>query len=158
MRVVPLLIVSCSMGMAVLLACDDVKHPPTPRPFEGILRFDERCQIVGGDSTDFWPRPSDVDTCGIFVCGPANHSLEGACPNPAQGATWIHFQISETDSVWILVYDRTNSPPIDTLWAQRTPRGSLSFRWNSPGAPGIYRVQMQTETGFRSHGDVEFTP
>ena len=149
-----------SVGLIALTSCDDTQSPRLEqRPFEGILRFDERCQVIGGDSTDFWPRPSCVPPdSSIFCGGPANYSLEGACPNPAGTATWIRFQIPAPDSVWVLVYDRTNAPPIDTLYAQRMPTGTHGFRWRNARGPGIFRVEMRTQSGFRSHGDVEFTP
>jgi hypothetical protein len=153
-------IATISALVAGLIACEDNQTPPKPQPFEGILEFDIRCDVLGGDTTDFYPRPlADTTVAPPFEGPPVNYSLIGACPNPNRGMTWIEFQVPRPDSVWLLVYDRTNSPPIDTLWAARCPSaGVYSQIWSNPGRSGILRVEMHTESGFRSHGDVLFTP
>ena len=66
--------------------------------FEGILEFDLDCRIVGGDTTDFFPRPN-LPPDGI-IAPPKNYSLMSACPNPTDDLTIVHFQISQPDSVW----------------------------------------------------------
>jgi hypothetical protein len=154
---------ACLVLVASLIACEDDQKPPEQRPFEGILEFDDLCRVVRGDTTDFYPRPrGSVDTTVTPpVAGPPeNYSLIGACPNPTQGPTVdIKFQIPQPDSVWLFVYDRTNSAPVDTLWAGRCPfAGVYSKAWYKPGQGGILRVEMHTRSGFTSHGDVLFSP
>ena len=148
--------------IAVILSCGDDQGPQVKQePFTGIREFDLDCRLLGGDSTDFEPRPiSMVDTTTVppTVYPPQNYSLVSACPNPCDGQTVIHFNIPQADSVWLLVYDRTNSPPIDTLYARRGWAGAYGIIWSNPGAQGVFRVEMNTQSGFRSHGDVEFTP
>ena len=137
------------LGTVNATSCGDSQGPPSEQlPFEGIREFDEYCNPVGGDTTDFVPRPSG-----------GNYSLDAACPNPTQGPTTIiAFQIPQPDSVWLFVYDRTNAPPSDTLYAGRLPAGRHRFTWHKPGAEGIFRVEMNTRSGFQSHGDVQFRP
>ena len=137
------------LGIVNVTSCGDSQGPPPEQlPFEGIREFDEYCSPVGGDTTDFVPRPSV-----------GNYSLEDVCPNPTQGPTAnITFQVPQPDSIWLFVYDRTNAPPSDTLYAGRIPAGRHRFTWHNPGAEGIFRVEMNTKSGFRSHGDVQFMP
>ena len=115
--------------------------------FEGILEMDLLCRIIGGDTTDFQPRPEGQ---------PPNYSLVGACPNPTNGTTTIMFQLPQQDSVWILVYDRPSGGPIDTLFNSAAAPGSWSIIWTNNGPDGIYRVVMRTASGFQSYGDVQF--
>jgi len=137
------------LATLALQSCEDDMQPPVEHlPFAGILAFDEICTPAGGDTSDFLPRPSG-----------ANYSLVAACPNPAvRASTRIVFNIPQPDSVWLLIYDRTNSPPIDTLYASRALPGSHRILWSRPGTVGILRVEMDTASGFHSYGDVEFTP
>ena len=148
--------------IAAVGSCGDDQGPLLEqKPFEGIREFDLECRLIGGDSTDFEPRPVGlVDTVIVPPIGypPQNYSLVSACPNPAMGTTIIHFNLPQSDFVWLLVYDRTNSPPIDTLFARLGPAGSHAVVWSNPGARGVFRVEMSTQSGFRSHGDVEFLP
>ncbi len=141
--------------------CDDSSQPPTDERFEGILRTDNVCTILGGDTTDFLPRPEGfIDTVSVppIVGPPENFSLIGACPNPTDNGTEIHFQLSERDSVWILAYDRPGGAPVDTIFnSGDNPIGVYTVFWANPNGPGIYRIVMRTATGFRSYGDVEFT-
>jgi hypothetical protein len=154
--------IAASAGVAVLSCGDNQKPQLDQRPFEGIREFDVDCNLVGGDTTDFEPRPMasfDSTVVPPVVHLPRNYSLVAACPNPTQGPTTsIEFVMPQPDSVWLFVYDRTNSPPIDTLYARRSPAGTHRIIWSRPGASGILRVEMNTESGFRSHGDVLFTP
>jgi hypothetical protein len=152
-----------TLSLVVGTSCDDHQSPQLDqRPFEGIREFDEFCRSIGGDTTDFVPRPiASVDTTVVppVVGPPQNYSLVAACPNPTLGPTTVvQFVISQRDSVWLLVYDRTNSPPIDTLYARNSPPGAYGITWYNPGGDGILRVEMNTASGFRSHGDVLFTP
>ncbi len=115
--------------------------------FEGILEMDLLCRIIGGDTTDFQPRPEGQ---------PPNYSLVGACPNPTNGTTTIKFQLPQQDSVWILVYDGLGRPPIDTLYNQLSAAGSFGIIWTFDVHDGIYRVVMRTASGFESYGDLQF--
>jgi hypothetical protein len=155
------LLVGLVLGIAILSCGDDQGPQPAQEPFEGIREFDWECRLLGGDSTDFEPRPisiTDTTTVPPTVYPPQNYSLVSACPNPTVGSTTIHFNIPQTDSVWLFVYDRTNAPPIDTLYARRWLAGAYSIFWSNPGAQGVFRVEMNTQSGFKSHGDVEFMP
>ncbi len=151
--------VVCSL--LLFAACDDSSQPPTEEKFEGILRMDPACAILGGDTTDFVPRPeSCIDTTVVppIVGPPTNYSLAGACPNPTDAATSVHFQISEVDSVWIFAYDRPGGAPVDTLFDRgNAMTGSYVVTLESPNGPGIYRIVMRTAKGFYSYGDVQFT-
>lgn len=148
--------VSHAVGLAVAtlvtvhaVSCDNNEAPLREQlPFEGIRELDEFCNSVGGDTTDFVPRPSG-----------SNYSLEGTCPNPTQGSTAnITFQIPQPDSIWLFVYERTNTPPSDTLYAGLLPAGRHRYTWHNSSVGGIFRVEMNTKSGFRSYGDVQFTP
>ena len=143
-RLVLLAIVFCLQAWS----CEeDTVKPKKSELFEGILEVDVLCNIVGGDTTDFLPRPQ---------AGPANYSLKHACPNPALGkTTGIHWQIPQPDSVWILAYDRPGGPPVDTLYNQRSLAGSYVKYWTYNGPAGIYRIRMFTGSGFSSYGDVQ---
>ncbi len=143
-RLVFLAIVLC---LQVWSCEEDTVEPETNKSFEGILEVDVLCNIVGGDTTDFLPRPQT---------GPANYSLKYACPNPAQGkTTGIHWQIPQPDSVWILAYDRPGGPPVDTLYNRSSSAGSFVKSWTYDGPAGIYRIRMFTGSGFSSYGDVQ---
>jgi hypothetical protein len=148
--------------LGAIYSCGDDQEPAVEqRPFEGIREFDSNCHFLGGDSTDFQPQPivrTDTTVVPPVVYPPQNYSLASACPNPAVMSTVVHFCIPQSDSVWLFVYDRTNSPPIDTLYARRSPTGVYGIIWSNPGARGIVRVEMNTQSGFKSHGDVEFLP
>lgn len=149
--------------MVSQLSCEDGHRPLEQLPFEGILQFDDLCRVVGGDTTDFYPRPQgsiDTTVTPPLVRPPENYSFIGACPNPTQGPTVsIKFQIPQPDSVWILVYDRTNSAPLDTFWAVRCPFAGVYAKYeHNPGRSGIFRFEMHTQSGFRSYGDVLFSP
>jgi hypothetical protein len=147
--------------LAALIACSDRSTEPeeqTPR-FEGILEMDWHCNTVGGDTTDFQPRPEGrIDTTVVppIVGQPTNYSLMYACPNPAQRHTSITWQIPETDSVWIVAYSQPDRPPIDTLYSSRGFIGTYTIEWDFDGPPGIYRVVMHTASGFSSYGDILF--
>jgi hypothetical protein len=148
--------------LGAVYSCGDDQRPQLEqKPFVGIREFDVDCNLLGGDSTDFEPRPTSIiDTSVVppVVYPPQNYSLVCACPNPAAGTTTVGFNIPQPDSVWLFVYDRTNAPPIDTLYARRSQVGSYRITWFNPGARGIFRVEMNTLSGFQSHGDVQFTP
>jgi len=132
-----------------LACCDDAAGPSgDDGAFSGILETDPSCNVIGGDTTDFLPRPTT---------DPPNTCLKYACPNPTEGElTSLYFQIAQDDSVWILVYDRPKSPPVDTLYAQQSRSGAYGIAWRNCGCSGIYRVVMHTASGFTSYGDVEF--
>ena len=158
MRTVCLSTLVLTLGfMLVIQGCseDDSVKPALKEEFTGILKFDENCNIIGGDATDFIPRP-DLPSGGV-IAPPTNYSLVSACPNPADGLTIVHFQTSEPDSIWFLVYDRTNSAPMDTLRAGTYFAGAHGFQWSSDGETGIFRIEMRSSSGFTSYGDVEFT-
>lgn len=146
-----------------LASCEDsTEKPVVSEKFEGILRCDED-SILGGDTSDFQPRPipSDIDTT-VFppLIGPIkNTALGWSCPNPSDAASVMYFQLSEPeDSVWVLVYDKPDAPPVDTLFSQQNAGvGSYTVMWEAPNGPGIYRIKMFTASGFHSYGDVEFT-
>jgi len=149
-------------AFAALASCDESPDKPlvAREKFEGILETDAECNILGGDSTDFLPRPEPayVDTT-VFppVYGPpVNNSLVLTCPNPAEYATTTYFNLSEYDSVWVFVYKEPNGPPVDTLINRYGFAGSYLVTWPAPRGPGIYRIKMNTASGFHSYGDVEF--
>jgi len=126
---------------------EDSVEPIKSTSFEGILETNTQCTILGGDTTDFLPRP---------LTGPANYSLKWACPNPALGkVTSIHLQLPQPDSVWIYIYDRPGRSPIDTLYNRILPAGTHSHSWKHDGPAGIYRIKMYTGSGFTSYGDVQ---
>jgi hypothetical protein len=150
-------VMRCMLAAASLMllysACDDESSvaPKKSGVFEGILAVElPDCHIVGGDTTDFQPRPESQDMM------PTNYSLIYACPNPTIGETWIVFQIPQQDSVWLFVYDKPGRMPIDTLYAASGPAGVYTINFENQGPLGIYRVMMHTASGFESYGDVEF--
>jgi len=149
--------IATSLGF---VGCADDPEGPGDRSdqFEGILETDFNCNIIGGDTTDFLPRPEgDIDTTVVppVIGGPTNYSLAYACPNPntVGWTTFIHWQIPQTDSVWIFLFDEPGAEPVDTLYNRRAPAGSFAIIWQ-PDAPGIFRIRMYTESGFTSYGDV----
>ncbi len=135
--------------LAVLACSDDgPMKGDNDETFKGILEMDIFCNVIGGDTTDFQPRPE-----------PGNYSLIGACPNPIIGdAAVIKFKIPQADSVWIFVFDKPNSPPIGMLFNHQIPEGVYEIMWNNTGPMGIYRVEMYAASGFTSYGDVQFVP
>jgi hypothetical protein len=138
------IILVCSIAAWLAACSEDATRPTPPQPFSGILVTNTQCQIVGGDATDFQPRPT-----------PGGYSLI-ACPNPTDKNTWVRFQLPQPDSVWLFVFDRPGSPPIDTLLNQPEPAGSHAILWSHDGPDGVYRVVMGTAIGFESYGDVQF--
>ena len=70
----------------------------------------------------------------------------------------MYFQLSAPeDSVWVLVYDKPNTPAVDTLFSKGNAKvGAYTVMWEAPRGPGIYRIKMFTSSGFHSYGDVEF--
>lgn len=147
--------------VVVLSACDDsTETPVVTDKFEGILQMDELCNIIGGDTTDFLPRSDgyvDTTVSPPVVYPPTHSFLYGACPNPAENVTAIHFYLHEPDSVWLFAYDEPGGAPVDTLANATRNAGSYLVAWQAPNGPGIYRVRMFTASGFQSYGDVEFT-
>ena len=151
-------------GAALIAACSDDGSSPRNNqgdgPFRSILQMDENCEIVGGDTLDFQPRPEGfIDTMAVppVVGPPTNYSLIGACPNPGIQCTQIHWQIPQPDSVWILVFDAMRAPAMDTLYSRSGPAGSYTIIW-CPEQTGYYRIRMYTATGFVSYGDVLIEP
>lgn len=146
LRVVLVLAVSLS------LSCSDDDPVEPQEVFSGILEVDELGNIVGGDTTDFQPRP--LSAGGV----PSNYSLIFAFPNPVTSGdvTRVRFQIPVADSVTLRFYDRPGAPPMGTLYQLQAPPGVHDIQWTGSGFEGIYRVEMITESGFRSFGDVEF--
>jgi len=147
----------CALVISSLIltysACGDESPVNTKKPevFAGILVVElPDCHIVGGDTTDFQPRPESHDML------PTNYSLKYACPNPTIGGTSVYFQIPQQDSVWLFVYDRPGGMPIDTLYAASGRAGAYSVDFENKGPLGIYRVVMHAAGGFESYGDVEF--
>ncbi|MGA9117645.1 MAG: hypothetical protein WB626_12810 [Bacteroidota bacterium] len=132
----------------------DQTSEPAPSPFSGILETDSSCTIIGGDTTDFLPRPT---LSGPPQGTPSNYSLIMACPNPVPGdTTTIEFQIPVTDSVWLEAFVVPSAAPVATILRERLPAGVYRILWGFSGANRIYRVQMSTQNGFSSYGDVEF--
>ncbi len=130
---------------------EDQISPPPPELFAGILMTDANGTVLGGDTTDFQPRPLSNGQL------PANYSFICAYPNPADGdVVNLRFQLPQTDTVLIRVYDSPNHPAIDTLWDGVRPPGSHLLQWNWSGPKGILRAEMTTSTGFRSYGDIQF--
>lgn len=147
----------CRLLAALLIflysACGDESPVNTKKAevFEGILVVElPDCHIVGGDTTDFQPRPESHEML------PTNYSLIYACPNPTIGGTRIYFQVPRQDSVWMFVYDKPGGAPIDTLYAALGHAGAYSVNFENRGPLGIYRVMMYAASGFKSYGDVEF--
>ena len=139
----------CVFGL--FAACsEDSTGPVEQQAFTGILETSRQCQIIGGDTTDFQPRPLSVGAV------PTNYSLIAACPNPTSTNTSIKFQIPQPDSVWLLVFDRPGGPAIDTLFNRAANAGVYSVQWVHDGPDGVYRVVMGTASGFESYGDVQF--
>ncbi len=135
-----------AIALALFAACgDEGSTMPKKERFEGILVVDLGCNVVGGDTTDFLPRPT-AD----------NYSLVYACPNPTDWLTRVLFHIPEQDSVWIFVFAEPGAPPMDTLLHKVMRPGFYSVDWTNDGPFGIYRVEMHTGTGFESFGDVLF--
>ena len=147
-------LVSTVMVIISCIGCrKDEPTQPAQELFFGILITDANCAIVGGDTTDFLPRP----TGGGGGTLPTNYSLIKACPNPVIGdTTTIYFQIPVADSVVIRAFATTNAPPLATIVSERLPAGRFQVRWGFNGVNGVYRVQMSTGSGFTSYGDVEF--
>jgi len=149
------------LAALVFSSCSDSSvKPVVTEKFEGILQTDLDCRILGGDMTDFLPRPEtyvDTTVSPPIVFPPLNNSLAYTCPNPAEVWSVIHFQLSEPDSVWLFVYDEPGAPPVDTLFSEMGEVGAYMIQWKMPKGPGLYRVRMFTARGFRSYGDVEFT-
>jgi hypothetical protein len=107
--------------------------------------------ILGGDTTDFLPRPLSN---GLL---PANFSFIGAYPNPVDGnSVNLRYQLPQADTVLIRIYDGPNRPPVDTLSNDIRAAGSHLILWTWSGPRGILRAVMTTSTGFRSYGDIEF--
>jgi hypothetical protein len=154
MRKVSLCLIICLTIGFILLSCK--KDEPTQtsqETFSGIMVTDAGCIIVGGDTTDFLPRP----TGGGIGSIPTNYSLIMACPNPVVGdTTSIRFQIPVSDSVLIQAFPRPNAASVAVILNQRLPAGVFMVRWGFNGPNGVYRVRMSTERGFTSYGDVEF--
>jgi hypothetical protein len=126
---------------------------PAQETFSGIRETDANCIDLGGDMTEFLPRP----TVGPGGNIPTDFSLIGACPNPVVGDTTItRFQIPVTDSVIIQAIPRPVAAPVALIYNQRAFAGVYSIRWGFSGPRGMYRVQMSTGGGFSAYGDVEF--
>jgi len=149
--------------LAALFSCDGSdRGAPMLEKFEGILQTDANCKILGGDTSDFLPRPEpaslDTAVSPPILGPPGNNSLIGACPNPAETSTTISCQLAEQDSMWIFAYDEPGAPPVDTVVTLGNANaGYYRLAWSAPAGPGIYRVRMFTKGGFQSYGDVEFT-
>jgi hypothetical protein len=127
---------------------EDTTKPAEVQQFQGILETDVQCNILGGDTTDFQPRPAPGE--------PDIYSLKYACPNPAQGkSTSIHWTVVAVDSVWILAFDTPGGSPVDTLHNGVVPPGNHIKHWSYDGPAGIYRIMMFTRSGFTSYGDVQ---
>lgn len=147
-------LIVCAVVLAVWFGCsDESTGPKCDEKFAGILEVDFEGNILGGDTTDFQPRPQwDPQTLTVL-----NHSLIYAYPNPVEGyVTIIKFQVPQRDSVWIFLYDRPCRGPIDTICSRMCNKGVYEYSVLHHYVPGIYRVKMYTASGFRSYGDIEF--
>jgi hypothetical protein len=148
------LIVCIAITVFVAGCKKDEPTQPAHEGFAGIMTTDAGCTVIGGDTTDFLPRP--ITTVG-FPHTPLNYSLIKACPNPVAGDTVsIEFQIPVADSVFIYASATTNAPPVATILNERLPAGVFRILWGFGGPRGIYRVRMTTGSGFSAYGDVEF--
>ena len=138
--------------LLALVGCkDDGSSPPPPESFSGILMTDATGTILGGDTTDFQPRPLSNGHL------PTNYSFICAYPNPVDGnSVYLRYQLPQPDTVLIRVYDGPNRPPVDTLSNDIRPAGSFLILWTWSGPKGILRAEMTTPTGFRSYGDIQF--
>ncbi len=120
--------------------------------FSGILMTDEEGNILGGDTTDFQPRPINGNNGA-----PLNYSLVCAYPNPVLNDTvTIKFQVPQPDSIIIKLYDKPNSGHVEILLNTSKWTGIHQIRWINTLNNGIYRVTMNTDSGFYSYGDIEF--
>jgi hypothetical protein len=148
------ILIICAIVLGVWFGCsEESTGPKCDDKFEGILEVDYECNILGGDTTDFQPRPQwDPHTLEVL-----NHSLIYACPNPVEGYfTVIKFQIPRRDSVSIFLYDRPCRGPVDTICSRVLDKGVYAYSVMHNYVPGIYRVKMYTAGGFASYGDIEF--
>ena len=140
--------------LVVIAGCDRGQGTaPDPDIFSGILLTDANMKILGGDATDFQPRP---------LVGPGNEPLNDALypafPNPSEDDRIIlMFQLTQPDSVTILLFAHPNSAPIDTLanWFHHQ-KAVYAIIVEDPGLLGVLRVTMETGRGFRSFGDIQF--
>jgi len=142
------------LTVSVFLSCEEPTPTRTgpPSQFEGILETDAICTVIGGDTTDWRPRPRSE--MNVVV----ESGVLPACPNPAVATTTLSFALADTDSVWILAYDRPGAAPVDTIVNSGGRRpGAYLLAWSNPGGPGIYRVRFFSARGLRAYGDVEFT-
>ena len=126
---------------------------PETEVFSGILLTDANMNVIGGDATDFQPRP---------LVGPGNEPLNDALypafPNPSEDDRIIlMYQLTQPDSVSIFLFAQPNSPPIDTLvnWFHRQ-KAVYAVIAEDSGLSGVLRVTMETGRGFRSFGDIQF--
>lgn len=144
-----------TLAVVILLcqpACkEDETIPPPIESFSGILLADANGNILGGDTTDFQPRPQ---TNGQQ---PGNYSFICAFPNPVDGnSVSVKFQIPQSDTILIRAYDRPNALPVDTIFHAFGRAGSHIILWNWSGTEGIFRAEMTTSSGFQSYGDIQF--
>lgn len=136
----------------VLYGCSENQSLAPEPEFSGILLTDGNGKVLGGDETDFLPRPQQ----GLNG-EPLNIAMFPAFPNPVIGDTVIlQFQLPEPDTVSFFIQDRPESAPIDTLLLNVSlPKGLLAVLWYYSGT-GIFRASMKTKSGFSSFGDIEF--
>ncbi len=126
---------------------------PETEVFSGLLLTDANMNVIGGDAGDFQPRPQ---------VGPGNEPLNDALypafPNPsADDRIILWYQLTQPDSVTILLFAHPNSAPVDTLtnWFHRQ-KAVYAVIVEDLGLSGVLRVTMATGRGFRSFGDIQF--
>ncbi|MFH0756973.1 MAG: SMP-30/gluconolactonase/LRE family protein [Bacteroidota bacterium] len=77
-------------------------------------------------------------------------------PNPFHEGTLLSFQISSPSRLRLNIYNISGSF-IGTLLDQATPHGTFHIEWHTGNLdPGVYFIQLETETGIQSFQCVKY--
>jgi len=138
------------LAIVSLQSCYKEPTSISEKKIEGILLTDENGNILGGDVTDFQPRPKQ-DSLGK----PSNFSFDRAYPNPtSDNFITLKFQLPVSDSITFRMYSQSNE--LLVFSKIRYTAGVHTRQWGNPYSKGIYRIEMSNSNGFSSYGDVEF--